>query len=273
MSIHHREQKNIEKVISHLKNCKSILFITGAGLSADSNLPTYRGIGGLYNDEHTEDGIPIEEALSGAMLVRRPALTWRYISRIEAACRDAVFNRGHQVIAEMERHFPRVWVLTQNVDGFHHRAGSKNIIDIHGDVHSLCCTHCNHRRNVEDYSTLNIPPQCPSCSALERPEVVLFGEMLPPDKLFQLEKILYEGFHLVFSIGTSSLFPYIVQPVMEARALGTPTVEINPDQTDISQMVDVKITARAAEALDAIWSGYQKAMGINPTSGFNGSDT
>jgi NAD-dependent deacetylase len=102
-----------------LKNCRSILFITGAGISADSGLPTYRGIGGLYNDKVTEDGIPVEMALAGETLEKRPEVTWKYLSQIEKNCRNAKFNRGHEVIAEMEKRFERVWVLTQNIDGFH----------------------------------------------------------------------------------------------------------------------------------------------------------
>ncbi|MEK6845425.1 MAG: Sir2 family NAD-dependent protein deacetylase, partial [Nanoarchaeota archaeon] len=109
----------IAKIARLLKNCKSIMFITGAGISADSGLPTYRGIGGLYNDKLTEDGIPVEMALAGETLVRQPAVTWKYLSQIEKNCRNAKFNRGHEVITETEKCFERVWVLTQNIDGFH----------------------------------------------------------------------------------------------------------------------------------------------------------
>src|SRR5512136_240929 len=102
----------ITRIVRLLKNAQSLLFITGAGMSADSGLPTYRGIGGLYNRNTTEDGIPIEEALSGSMMRRRPEVTWKYLSQIEQSARAARCNRGHQVIAEMERHFERVWTLT-----------------------------------------------------------------------------------------------------------------------------------------------------------------
>ena len=114
-----------------LKDCKSILFITGAGVSADSGLPTYRGIGGLYNNKLTEDGIPVEMTLAGETLRTHPEVTWKYLLQIEENCRTARHNRAHEVIAEMERHFTRVWVLTQNIDGFHQVAGSRNLIDIH----------------------------------------------------------------------------------------------------------------------------------------------
>ena len=127
----------IDTVVKRLANCKSLLFITGAGVSADSGLPTYRGIGGLYNVEHPEEGIPIEDILSGNMFRRRPELTWKYLGQVEQSSRGATFNRAHEVIAAMEARFPRVWTLTQNIDGFHRAAGSRNVLEIHGRLHEL----------------------------------------------------------------------------------------------------------------------------------------
>ena len=109
----HQQQQTIEAVLRILHQCESILFITGAGISADSGLPTYRGIGGLYEVEDTEEGIPIEVILSGPMLRKNPELTWKYPAQIADGARGASFNRAHQVIAEMEQHFSRVWTLTQ----------------------------------------------------------------------------------------------------------------------------------------------------------------
>jgi NAD-dependent deacetylase len=252
---------SISKIAKLLENCKSILFITGAGISADSGLPTYRGIGGLYNDKLTEDGIPVETALAGETLEKQPQVTWKYLSQIEKNCRNAKFNRGHEVIAEMEKYLARVWVLTQNIDGFHHAAGSRNVIDIHGDMHKLACMACGWRGAVEDYGEIDIPPKCPDCAGIVRPEVVFFGEMLPQDKLAVLDRELRRGFDIYFSVGTSSIFPYIRQPMVAARHLGRPTVEINPQDTDISEVVDIKLRMRAAEALDAIWKEYLAGKG------------
>jgi len=248
----------IAQIAKLLKNCKSILFITGAGISADSGLPTYRGIGGLYNDKLTEDGISVETALAGETLRKRPEVTWKYLAQIEENFRNAKFNRGHEVIAEMEKYFERVWVLTQNIDGFHHAAGSRNVIDIDGNMHKLSCMNCKWQGMVKDYSEIEIPPRCPDCAAIVRPEVVLFGEMLPEDKLAVLDRELRRGFDIYFSIGTSSVFPYIQQPMAAAKHLGRTTVEINPDDTEISDLVDIKLRMRAAEALDAIWKATDK---------------
>jgi NAD-dependent deacetylase len=239
-------------IVRRLDGCRSVLFVTGAGISADSGLPTYRGIGGLYEQEETDDGIPIEAALSGAMFERDPALTWKYIHQIESSCRDAGPNRAHHVIADFERRFDRVWTLTQNVDGLHHAAGSRKVIDIHGDVHRLVCTRCGHRWRVDDYARLPIPPSCPECDSLVRPEVVLFGEMLPFDRTKLLQEELMRGFDAVFSIGTTSVFPYIAEPVIDARRRGALTVEINPGASEVSHIVDYRLRMGAAAAMDAV---------------------
>jgi NAD-dependent deacetylase len=249
----------LDRVSQVFARARSVLFITGAGISADSGLPTYRGIGGLYENATTEDGLAIEEALSGEMLRERPEVCWKYISQIERACRGATWNRAHEVLAMMEQRYERAWVLTQNVDAFHVGAGSKNVIEIHGDVHRLKCTGCKARNRVEDYAALSIPPRCPDCGAIVRPEVVLFGEMLPRRAIAALDRELGRGFDLVVSIGTTSVFPYIAAPVELARRAGRDTVEINPGTTAVSHVVAHRVRSRAAVALDAIWRRLETA--------------
>jgi NAD-dependent deacetylase len=245
----------VERFASALRRARRVLFITGAGISADSGLPTYRGIGGLYERTTTDEGIPIEMALSGGMLRTRPDLCWKYIHQIEAACRGAAPNRGHDVIARLRSIAPSVdvWVLTQNVDGFHRRAGSDNVIEIHGNIHELHCTRCPYETRVPDYAALAIPPSCPDCGALVRPRVVLFGEQLPARAVEQLSQQLQRGFDLIVSIGTSSAFPYIAAPVLVGNARGAMTIEINPGETEVSDAVALRIKAGAAATLDALW--------------------
>jgi len=251
--------EKIRKVARLLGKAKSVLFITGAGISADSGLPTYRGVGGLYNGEETEDGIPIEMALAGETLRRKPEITWKYLAQIEKKCRGAKHNRAHEIMVAMERHFERVWVLTQNIDGFHRAAGSKNVIDIHGDMHDIRCEECGWKKRVETYDGLSIPPRCPECNSIARPDVVFFGEWLQPKKVDLMEKEVGQPFDIYFSIGTTSVFPYIKHPIALASHLKRPTVEINPDETEISGWVDTKISIGAAEALDAIWKEFASA--------------
>ena len=252
-----------EQIAELLSRSKSALFVTGAGISADSGLPTYRGIGGLYEGAAVEEGLAIEDALSGDTFRRDPALAWKYIHQIESACRGARANRAHEVIAQLERSMPRVWVLTQNVDGLHQRAGSRNVIPVHGNVHDLRCTQCPWRATVTDFSELSsIPPDCPQCAGVVRPDVVLFGEMLPEPAIDELRRELGRGFDVVLSVGTSSLFPYISQPVVAASMRGLPTVEINPADTDISPFVTHRVRDRAAPALAAIWDAYARRNGL-----------
>lgn len=244
-------------LIQAFARARRILFITGAGISADSGLPTYRGFGGLYDGKPTEEGLPIEEVLSGHMLAHRPQLTWKYLLQIEQGCRHARPNPAHLALAEIERRRPQgaVCVLTQNIDGLHRAAGTQNLIEIHGDLHRLLCTHCGHRETIENYAHLDLlPPPCPACrQGWLRPEVVFFGEMLPADALHRLQDAMnHPDLGLVVSIGTTSVFPYIIEPVAHAVRSGIPTVEINPGDTTITPHVTYPLKARAAPALQAI---------------------
>lgn len=245
----------LDRVAAELARAEHVLFMTGAGLSADSGLPTYRGVGGLYEQDDTDAGIPVEQALSGPMLERDPALVWRHLFEIEEACRGARPNRGHEVIAELERTGRRIVTITQNVDGFHRDAGSEELIELHGRIDTLLCTSaaCDWSERVGSWEGLSRPvPRCPRCGELVRPDVVLFGEMLPSEAVARMQAELERGFDLVFSVGTSSLFPYIVAPVVEAARSGVPTVEINPARTDVSELVAHRIDEGAAGALDAV---------------------
>lgn len=245
-------QTDLNEIIIQMGRASRVLFITGAGISAESGLPTYRGIEGLYTDGFVDEDLPIEEALSGTMLIKEPAITWKYIHQIELACRDKTYNQAHAVIAELQDRFEAVWVLTQNVDGYHQAAGSKNVIEIHGNLHDLHCTCCNYEERVTDYSALQIPPQCPVCKSLVRPRVVMFGELLPEAEIAVLSQQLKQGFDLIFSIGTTSVFPYIAGPVELAADYGIPTVEINPDDTEVSHLVSYKLDCGAVEAMQMI---------------------
>lgn len=253
MSEHMTDELILAEAAAALAGARRILFITGAGLSADSGLPTYRGLGGLYHDRLTAEGLTIEQALSGHTLARRPDITWKYLAEIEANCRGAQPNAAHRLIAALEQEKDAVWVLTQNIDGLHRAAGSQRLIEIHGTIHRLRCTACDHRREVTDFAGLELPPACPRCGGLLRPDVVLFGEHLSAREIDRLEHLLEAGLDLVVSIGTTSVFPYIAGPVMWAAQLGIPTIEINPGDTEVSRYVDLRLRMRAAEALPELW--------------------
>src|SRR5271157_3129498 len=268
-SLSRADERAIDVVINLLRSARRLLFITGAGLSADSGLPTYRGRDGLYSRDslYSRDGLyragltiphglTIEQALSGPMLAARPEITWHYLLELERSARGGVPNRGHRVIAEMERYFDAVWTVTQNVDGLHSRAGSRQVLDVHGDLHDLLCTQCDYKVTVPDYAGLALPPLCPRCQGILRPTVVLYGEHVPEEKLARLWYEFGVGFDVIFSVGTSSLFEYIAAPVELARAAGIATVEINPETTAVTSEVEVKISGGAASVLDLLWKRY-----------------
>ncbi|GAB3682778.1 SIR2 family NAD-dependent protein deacylase [Salinisphaera aquimarina] len=243
----------INRAATMLSQAQRVLVITGAGMSADSGLPTYRGIGGLYDRDVTEDGLAIEDALSIDTFHRDPAVTWKYIAQIEKACRGAEPNAGHRVLARLAARFERFCVLTQNVDGFHRAAGSRDVIEMHGDIHRMKCTQCHHAFVVEHYGGFTDgPPRCEQCGGLVRPEVVLFGEMLPSRAVSRYERALADGFDLVMVIGTSAVFPYIAAPVREAWRGGWATVEINPQATEISRFCHVALRHNAADTLSQL---------------------
>ena len=242
------DDARLDAVARAVREARRVLFITGAGLSADSGLPTYRGVGGLYDDADTDDGMPIEVALSGRVFRERPDLTWRHIRDIEAAGRGARPNAGHRLMAALQDRAD-VWVLTQNVDGLHQAAGSRQVIAIHGGVHDLSCTACDWTDRVPDYRHLAPVPHCRDCGAVVRPDIVLFGEMLPGPAIAALERELVAGFDVVFSVGTSSLFPYITAPVRLLGERGATTVEVNPGRTEVSDQVTHRLQLGAADAL------------------------
>ncbi len=247
----------IQQVADLFAQSDRLLFITGAGVSADSGLPTYRGVGGLYNRGETEDGVVIEQALSGPMLLTRPELTWKYLWQIGEACSGAAPNAAHKIIAQLESQKEEVWVLTQNVDGLHRAAGSTNLVEVHGDMFDLFCVNCGQecqtQEHFSDFAALpDLPPFCEKCQGVIRPNVVLFEEMLPGHVVDGLAYLASVEFDVVVAVGTTASFPYIREPLSRAQRAGRPIVEINPTQTAISDHFDYRIQLGAAEAMEAV---------------------
>jgi NAD-dependent deacetylase len=242
----------LDDVAARLARSRRVLFITGAGISADSGLPTYRGVGGLYDGELTDEGLPIEAVLSGEMFAMRPEITWKYLAEIERTCRGASPNAAHLAIAALERLLGNVLVFTQNVDGLHRAAGSRRLIEVHGNLHELVCTACDFGERVDNLAGRRLPPECPACGALLRPNVVLFGEALPAEAIDCLLEELGAGMDMVFTIGTSGAFPYIAEPVLWAAQAGIPTVEINPQPTRLTSCVSHHVQLGAADAMSAL---------------------
>ncbi|MEX2479661.1 MAG: NAD-dependent protein deacylase [Gammaproteobacteria bacterium] len=242
------QQGDFARAVRALRAAHRIAVLTGAGMSVASGLPTYRGIGGLYNDMVIDEGLPIEEILHAYTFARNPALTWKYIAQIEQACRGAEPNEGHRLLARWDERFD-LWVATQNVDGFHRAAGSRQLIELHGNLGELFCIDCECRFVLDDFDFAILPPRCRHCDGLVRPNVVLFGELLPMAQMAAYEKEFERGFDVVLAIGTSAGFPYISEPIMTARARGATTIEINPEQTALSASASIHLAMDAVDAL------------------------
>lgn len=235
-----------------LAQARSALFITGPAVSMDSGLAMYRGIPGLERRK-PEDGKLFETALSIETLRRKPEMTWKYLLRMEASIRAVQPNRAHAVLLEIGKKLERTTIMTVNVDRLHQRAGSKDVIEMHGALFDLLCSHCELSTRHDSFDALDIPPLCPTCGLTLRPDMPLFGEPLPSDPFTRLQAELDVGFDMVFSIGVGTMFPYLARPLLVARSEGIPTIEIGAARTEVSEVVDFRFKDSPAKVLAAIW--------------------
>ncbi|MBA3539372.1 MAG: NAD-dependent protein deacylase [Deltaproteobacteria bacterium] len=247
----------LDAVALLLTQARSALFITGPNLSADSGLPQYRGIAGLLRKK-PDDGPVIEAAMSGETFATTPGLTWKYLLEMDTLVRAARPNRGHEILAAAEEELARVTIMTINIDRLHQRAGSKNVIEMHGALHDLLCARCELSQRHTGFEQLAIPPTCQVCGSILRPDMPLFGEALPADPFTRLQAELDEGFDLVFAIGISTMFPYIARPILVAKSEGIPTIEISATQTELSDVVDFRFRGTPMRVLELIWETYRQ---------------
>src|SRR5262245_15825905 len=240
-----------------LTQARSVLFITGPGLSSDAGLTNYRGLPGLLKRK-PEDGRAYEAALSVEMISRRPEIAWRYLLQMDSQVNAVKPCRGHEVLVDLERSLPRSTIMTINVDRLHQRAGSHNVIEMHGALHDLLCPRCEISRRLDNFDTIDVPPKCATCGQGVRPDMPLFGEALPEDPFTRLQIELEAGFDMVFSIGVPFMYPYLARPILLAKAEGLPTIEIGPTQTDVSELVDFRFRGTPSRVLDLIWAVFDQ---------------
>ncbi|HEY0988063.1 MAG TPA: Sir2 family NAD-dependent protein deacetylase [Kofleriaceae bacterium] len=240
-----------------LTQARSALFITGPGLSADSGLTHYRGLPGLLR-KSAQDGKLFESALSIDTLSRKPKLTWRYLLEMDRQVSEARPSRGHEVLVGLERALERTAIMTTNVDRLHQRAGSRNVIEMHGALHDLQCARCELSTRHDSYALLPMPPVCALCGSVLRPDMPLFGESLPADPFTRLQAELDIGFDIVFAIGVSTMFPYLARPLLLAKQEGIPTVEISQLQTDMTDVVDFAFRATPSKVLELTWEVFNQ---------------
>lgn len=223
------------EVVRQLRPRRVVAF-TGAGVSADSGIPTFRGPQGLWRNFRAED-LATPEAFA-----RNPNLVWEWYEMRRALIRDAEANAAHRALARLTA----ATVVTQNVDGLHERAGSRDIIELHGNIFRVRCTREN-ATSVREGVLGDIPPRC-ECGAIVRPDVVWFGEMLPENAVARASAAVTEA-DLLLVIGTSG----VVYPAAGLVALNRSTsIEINPETSSLSSSCTYAVPLRAAEAVPAI---------------------
>jgi NAD-dependent deacetylase len=215
--------------------------LTGSGISAESSVPTFReaqtGLWARFDPQ---------ELATPEAFARDPALVWEWYEWRRKLVAEARPNPGHLAIAEMQRLAPNVTLVTQNVDGLHQEAGSREVIELHGNIRRTKCS--VEDTTVEDFEDGGSPPTCPSCGAPLRPDVVWFGEMLPQGALEAASMAAREADFLL-SVGTSSLvYPAAGLP-LEALDNGATVVEINPSETPLSPHADYTLRGFAGDVL------------------------
>jgi len=224
------------------ERAKRVLVLTGAGVSAESGVPTFRG----GANSAVWKGIPFDVISSAEMLERDLPAVWEWFDYRRDFLDAIAPNAAHYEIALWQERFPEFTLVTQNIDGLHQKAGSIDVIELHGNIWRAKCTACSFFHDMA--SGVKRPDACLECGSFLRPDVVLFGEMLPPGA-FELAAQRASGCELCFVIGTSGLvYPAAGIPEI-AKAAGAYVCEVNPERTPLSRICDEVLTGRAGEVL------------------------
>ena len=222
-----------------------VLVLTGAGISAESGVPTFRGGGNTT----VWKGMPFDVISSAMMMQRDLPAVWEWFDYRRSILQSLRPNRGHLELARWADRFPEFTLVTQNVDGLHQAAGSRDVIELHGSVWRARCVMC--RTNYEIIPEVKRLDACLDCGAWLRPDVVLFGEMLPPGR-FEMAAERAADCQLCFVIGTSALvYPAASIPEI-AKAAGAFVCEVNPERTPLSDLCDEVLTGKAGDVLPLI---------------------
>ena len=236
--------------IDKLRSAKRIVFFTGAGISAESGIPIFRGKDGIWNK------MKPEELANFDAFMRNPDLVWEWYQHRRDIVNKAQPNAGHIAIAGFELFFD-VSVVTQNIDNLHRRAGSKNIFELHGNIERNFCINCHTFYNSLEIELSGTAPKCSKCGGLVRPDVVWFGEMLPQDEFSDGEKAA-EWSDICFVVGTSAVvYPAAYIPIT-AKQAGSYIVEINLEPTEMSRFADYSIFGKSGDILPAVLEEAKK---------------
>lgn len=233
-----------EKTCHRLRACRRLVVLTGAGISAESGVPTFRGDGGLWRQHRPED-LATPDAFR-----RDPLLVWEWYDWRRTLIAGCEPNPGHAVLARWERRFEDFTLVTQNVDGLHRRAGSTRILELHGDLWELRCTACSRSARNLEVPLRPLPPCCP-CGALLRPGVVWFGESLPENAWMAAVNAVRQA-EVVVVAGTSGIVQPAASLPLVAHASGAWVIEVNLTPTPLSFQADARLEGPSGEVLPRI---------------------
>lgn len=227
-----------------IRDFSRVVFFTGAGLSAASGVPTYRGKGGIWK-EYDYESCACQEAFD-----RDPEHVWAFHNYRRSLVAKCEPTEGHRLIARYEEEAPAACIVTQNIDGLHQRAGSRRVHELHGNLWQLRCDRCGYRGESFDAPLLEL--RCPGCAAYKRPNIVWFGDSLSSQVLAAVDAALREC-DLLIAIGTSAVvYPAAQLPLIAKRA-GATLVEINPEETPLSHAYTHHFRMSADDALRALF--------------------
>jgi NAD-dependent deacetylase len=253
----HNLDEALDRAASVLRLARKVAVLTGAGVSAESGLATFRGPDGLW------EGQRVEDVATPRAFERDPVLVWRFYHMRRANLAAAAPNPGHHALAALERHYgpDNFTLITQNVDGLHRAAGSQSVLEIHGTLRRVRCTGCGA---AEERGALPLPelPRCRACDALLRPDVVWFEEMLPQD--VWAEACHAAGYCDCFLvIGTSAIVYPAAGLTSLARANGAEVIEINLTRTAASREADVVLLGPSGSILPQLLERLSPARGAS----------
>lgn len=237
-----------DEVTDRIRNAEHVAVLTGAGISAESGIPTFRDPGGLWEEFEPQELANVDAFLDN------PELVQGWYRHRRQVVEDAEPNDGHRALVDLETHVDAVTVVTQNVDDLHNRAGSRTVVELHGNITHNYCMDCETDvapGRVDEAIQDGQPATCPECGGLVRPDVVWFGEMLPPGAMDAASEAAQTA-DVFFSIGTSTVVYPAARLPMLAKESGAYVVEVNPDPTPITGDVHESLQGPAGEVLPKI---------------------